>query len=306
MPALLVFDDFAVLLADSARDLDATRKRAVYCAARIIRRTTSIRKEICDMRSERRHELQHNELADWLFTAGQRIKPYQNAILAAVVGIVVLIVAWSWWSRSSAAQTAQAWTDLTNGMEGENLDALTRVIEAYPNTNVAHVATILVADTRLAQGCEQRFINRAVATKELSSAVTSYSAVLEQCRTPSLLERATFGLARAKEAQGDLEAAKKNYEIVAKWPDGTYAAAASQRLDDLNQRETKLMFDDLCDPNFNPNPSFSNEAEPQGPTPRFEQPAEPPTGKPATKVDDKKPATKVDNKKPEKGEVKKK
>ena len=41
------------------------------------------------MKSERRHELQHNELAEWLFKAGEQLKPYQNLILAAVVVLVV-------------------------------------------------------------------------------------------------------------------------------------------------------------------------------------------------------------------------
>jgi predicted negative regulator of RcsB-dependent stress response len=272
------------------------------------------------MRSERRHELQHNELADWLFTAGQRIKPYQNMITAAVVALVVGVAAYSWWSHNSAAQATLAWTELASAMQSQNPDdALTRVAESYPNTNVAHVATIVVADFRLAQGCDQRFVNRAVAQKDLGSAVASYEKLLEQCRTPSLLERANYGLARAKEALGDLPEARKRYETVAKWPEGTFAAAATQRLHDLNQRETKLMFDDLTSPQYQPNPAFSTQPELQGPSQDFAMPEESPSEtlkakpetkvdekKPATKVDDKKPATKVDDKKPVKGDEKKK
>ena len=46
------------------------------------------------MKSERRHELQHNELADWLIKAGQQIKPYQNAMLAGAVALFILSAYW--------------------------------------------------------------------------------------------------------------------------------------------------------------------------------------------------------------------
>jgi hypothetical protein len=256
------------------------------------------------MRSERRHELQHNELAEWLFKAGQRVKPYQNAILAAVVALVVVVAAYTVWSRTSAAKTAAAWTDLANAMDSPNPDdALASVIESHPNTSVAYVAALLSADERLARGCNERFGSKAVSQRELNSAIASYSSVLEQCRTPALRERATYGLARAKEAQGDLAEAKKNYETVATWPDGTYASAANQRLDDLKQRETKIMFDDLR--NYEAVAAFSEQPEVPGLTPNFdresvpeEKPIKTPDTKPTTKVDDKKPATKVDDKKP--------
>ena len=37
------------------------------------------------MKSERRHELQHNELAEWLIKSGDSLQQHQNAILSAVV-----------------------------------------------------------------------------------------------------------------------------------------------------------------------------------------------------------------------------
>ena len=34
------------------------------------------------MKRERRHELQHNDLAEWILKGYERIVPYKNAILA--------------------------------------------------------------------------------------------------------------------------------------------------------------------------------------------------------------------------------
>jgi hypothetical protein len=270
------------------------------------------------MKSERRHELQHNELADWIFTTGQNIKPYQNAILAAVVALIVAVGAYSWWSRSSATKAAEAWAEVTNGLQSDNPDMLASVAETNPNSNVGFVASVALADVYLAKGCDARMVDKAASQKALSSAIKAYTAILEQCKTPSLRERATFGVARAFETQCDLEAALKRYEeIVNNWPEGTYAAAAKQRLHDLHQHDTKKMYDDLH--NYEPKPSFTNEMGGTGLPSGFDLPEEKPIDspktkpepkadqkKPVTKADQKKPVTKTDEKKPEKGTEKKK
>ena len=108
------------------------------------------------------------------------------------------------------------------------------MIDDYPHTNVAHMAAVVLADTYLGDGCNQLFTNKIKGQHELAKAIELYQLVREESRVPSLLERATFGLARAKESQGDAEhikQAEQLYEDVAtKWPNGAFAAAASQRL----------------------------------------------------------------------------
>ena len=84
------------------------------------------------MKSERRHELQHNELADWLAKSAEAIKPYQNMIFAAVVVVLVGVVGYTVWSRMSAAQTTQAWDELSTAIESGNVAKLAKVIEDYP------------------------------------------------------------------------------------------------------------------------------------------------------------------------------
>jgi hypothetical protein len=272
-----------------------------------------------DMKSERRHELQHNTLAEWLFKAGQGIKPYQNLVTAAIVVLILLAFGLTIWSRTSATRTATAWTDLTHDLESENLDGLASLAEKSPGTNVGNMAALVTADMRLSNACTQRFSNKALAMRELREASKSYSDVLKESRSPMMLERATFGLARADEAQGDLDSAKKHYgEVVANWPKGAYAPAAKQRLDDFARRETKMMFDSLA--SFDPKPSFSEQPDttlmPNFSTESVPEekpldaltpgPATKDEKKPATKADDKKekPAAKVDGKKTEKGEKK--
>jgi hypothetical protein len=213
------------------------------------------------MKSERRHELQHNELAEWLAKSAQTIKPYQNLILAAVMLVLIGVVGYTVWSRISAAQTAQAWDQFRADFESGNAAKLAQVVEDYPNTKVAHVAAIVLADNYLADGCNQLFVNKATAQPKLTKAIELYQLVRDQSRVSSLLERAAFGLARAKESKGDAEhvrQAEQLYEdVVAQWPKGAYGAAASQRLNDLKRPATKELYDRFA--RFDPKPAFSSE-----------------------------------------------
>ena len=166
------------------------------------------------MKRERRHELQHNELADWLAKAIERLKPYQNVIVAAVVVVILAAGGYAWISHASEAKTAQAWDALNSGLESGNPGSFTRVMDDYPNTNVADVAAVVSADLRLADGCDRLFHDKAVAEQQLSQAIELYGKELEQGGNPSLRQRATFGLGRAWEAKGDLDKATRRYQEV--------------------------------------------------------------------------------------------
>jgi hypothetical protein len=209
------------------------------------------------MKSERRHELQHNILLDWLTTSGEAIKPYQNIILSAATLVLVALAAYSWWSREAAQRTTVAWDELNTAVDSNDPTALPKVIDDRPGTTVADMAAVVLADKHLAYGCDQLFVNKAVAQQELSKAIELYSSVRERSRVASLQDRATFGLARAKESRGeatDLEQALSLYDEVAKWPNGAYAEAARQRADDLKRPATKALYDRFAQ--FDPAPVF--------------------------------------------------
>jgi hypothetical protein len=213
------------------------------------------------MKSERRHELQHNELADWLAKAAETIKPYQNMVMAAVALVLIVVVGYTLWSRESTAQTTRAWDEMNAALETGKPEQLSKVIEDYPDTNVAYTAKAVLADLHLGAGCDRLFKNRATGQEELNKAIAYYDVVLKGSRTPDLQERAAFGLARAKESKGDAESlaqAEKLYkDIVVKWPKGAYAVAAQQRAEDLERPTTKRFYDDFR--NFDPKPAFSAE-----------------------------------------------
>jgi predicted negative regulator of RcsB-dependent stress response len=221
------------------------------------------------MKSEERHRLQQNQLADWIGKTITSIKPYQNSILIAVLLVVVGMAAYTIWSRVSAAENTQAWDELNAALESGNIAKLAKVREDRPNTHVAHVAAVVEADYNLADGCNRLFVSKAVANQELAKAVELYRTVLDQSRNSSLLQRATFGLARAREAKGELERAMELYqEVSTKWPDGAFAVAAARRLDDLKRPATKRLYDRFA--KFDPKPAYSSESGLPGQRPSFD------------------------------------
>src|SRR4051794_17569442 len=66
------------------------------------------------MKSERRHELQHNELADRIAVLLERVLPYGKAILGAILAVVVLAIAYGAWSNQQLKKTGKSWNELFN------------------------------------------------------------------------------------------------------------------------------------------------------------------------------------------------
>ncbi len=196
------------------------------------------------MKSERRHELEQNLLADWLADTMAKIKPYQNAILGGMVLVVALLVVGFVWRNMAQRQTANAWEEYFHALQtGGPLD-LEEVVGRHAGSPVAYWAAVAAADQRLAFGCNSLFTDKPSAMQELRKAVDLYLPVLEQSRETALVERATFGLARAYEAQIDLEKAVPRYkEVVDRWPNGPYAEVAKSRLTALDQRLVRELAD---------------------------------------------------------------
>lgn len=213
------------------------------------------------MKSERRHELQHNVLLVWLEETFEQIKPYQNAILGVVLLVVVAILAISVWSNRSAADAAMAWNAIKGPFSARSPDDLDRAAQQFPNTPASQWAMILSADQHLFAGATRLFENKIAASDELNKAFERYQAVYRNPQSEMICERATFGLARTLEAQGTAdkidEATKYYKEVVQKWPKGMFKATAEARLQDLQRPSTKWFYDEFA--KFDPKPPVPKE-----------------------------------------------
>ncbi len=196
------------------------------------------------MKSERRHELEQNALANWVATRMEAIRPYQNAILGGLLLVAAAVVAFSVWRSMAQRQVTVAWEDYFHAIQTREPRELEQVANRHAGTHVANWAATSAADLRLAAGCDLQFTDRPSALYEIRNAIDLYLMVLEQSRERLLRERATFGLARAYEAQIDLDKAMEHYtEVVEQWPDGPFAEVAEDRLAALRQRSVRELAD---------------------------------------------------------------
>ncbi len=202
------------------------------------------------MKSERRHELKENELADWLEKSIDSIVPYTKAILGGIVAIVVAFLAYTLWQSQAAAAEQANWDQFYAAAEATDAEAeMIKVAEAHPKEAAGLWARLYAADSQLAEGTQNLFTNRAAARPKLREAAENYRAVAENAagKFEPLVERAIYGEAKAYEALGeksDLDAAQKLYQqLVEQFAGGALAADAEKRVADLKKPATKEFYD---------------------------------------------------------------
>jgi tetratricopeptide (TPR) repeat protein len=252
------------------------------------------------MKTERRHELARNVLADWLGERIEALKPYSAAVSATTIAVLVVVFATVLWYQKRAAGTAQAWTSYFTALDEQNQNPdtarndLVKLSEDHPQTSAGLWSRLTLADMQLAKGLEGLFQDRAAARKALEEAIDDYRAVLDNAPSDSLLaERASFGLAEAYESKDDLENARKQYrELLARWPNGAFSALAQQRLADLERKSTKEFYDWFAKQSPKPKPSIGPGIP--GEKPGFDLNKLPDQiFEPGTRFGDKKPSSKT-------------
>jgi tetratricopeptide (TPR) repeat protein len=192
------------------------------------------------MKTERRHELQTNVLADWLGDVVSDIQPYWKVILAVVVAALAAVFTLIYLSIRQSEHEGAAWATFVetigSAKRGEEIE---RVAEKHPGTRAALWATLSASDVYLQEGQEQLFIDRDKAFEQIDKAIAGYRKVSEQGKDTLMRSRALLGLGSAYEARDNLDRAVEAYDqIVKTWPDSVAGKAAKKRLDDLNKKST--------------------------------------------------------------------
>ena len=173
------------------------------------------------MKTERRHELQTNELADWL---GKHIETYKPELKYAGGAVVVLLVfsaVYLLFQQHKAAQSGVTWGEFLQASLESSPDEQGKAYQDIANRNAGTDAGLWAmlseADLDLSQGSELLFSDRELALVELERAKKNFSQVeQEAARNPVLLLRARFGLAQTLECLGELSKAKEKFELVHK------------------------------------------------------------------------------------------
>ncbi len=197
------------------------------------------------MKTERRHELQTNELADSLARWIEIARPYSRAGLALVVAVAVVLFAWGYLHSSNSRRLGDGWNEYFEAMKTrDRRGALSDIAENYAGTPVAEWARLVLADIQLEDGTQRMFLDKKDGRDELRQAADKFLSVIHESDQPMIQQHATFGLARAHEALGSLDKAREEYNSIAsKWPDSPYVSDAQQRAKDLDQHATKSFYD---------------------------------------------------------------
>jgi tetratricopeptide (TPR) repeat protein len=199
------------------------------------------------MKAERRHELQHNELADWVASAVERIRPYSRAITGVVVAAAVILLAYVVLSDRAEKKRSAAWESYYSALQAPSREGIQADLEAVARDHKDAAgglwAEVALADIKLGEGINSYFSDKTAAEKNLKQAIEHYEAILSAADDSLLLARARFGLARALESAGRLKDARAAYqEVVDAAGTSAYASAAKARLEDLNRDSTQEFY----------------------------------------------------------------
>ena len=197
------------------------------------------------MKSERRHELQQNELADQLDKARTWIEPYAVPILLVVIAVTVIGMGYNFMTTRAVSDRSEATFDLllsSNTLPGAEADAeaYNQVVTKFPESPQANIASLAKGDIFLSRAINAMFRDRDEANSLLGDAEKAYQAAMEGSTSNLIRSRAQFGLAQTAEAKPDLAAAKEAYEKVIAYNESeAMVELAKRRIADLENADVK-------------------------------------------------------------------
>src|SRR5580704_16547373 len=193
------------------------------------------------MKSEHRHELKTNELeriaSEWGHTAEHYVQDNWMLLAAAVVAIAIGAGGLVYWRSSSGTAGQQGWREFASANKASEFG---NVADKFSGTAAGSWARLMEGEIELTSGIRSSFTDRAASRSDLKKAQENFEKLIADKATPSdVMERALFGLARAKEALPDKnlgpskvdDAAIETYQrLVTEFPISIYKDYAESRI----------------------------------------------------------------------------
>ncbi|MCA9160405.1 MAG: tetratricopeptide repeat protein, partial [Planctomycetales bacterium] len=168
------------------------------------------------MKSERRHELQKNELADRLASGIESTRSFLPAILGGLVIVAIGAIGWGLYSGYNKSQASAAWTEFYFNLTGGDADSFVDLADEHPGSAAAGWARQFAGDNYLQRGIGMMYSNRAQAKELLGKAIGVFEEVEQGAGNPELRSKALLGLAQAHESLGETDKAASFYQQLAK------------------------------------------------------------------------------------------
>ena len=196
------------------------------------------------MKTERRHELQTNALADWLGDKIKSVQPYAKTIVGVAILALVSVVAVRYVQGQRSKASAEGWKTLFTAQASRDVEQLEKVGTDHPNEIFGQMALLAAADDHMRQGSRSLHSDRAEANRLLSRALTAYQNVAEKPGNEMLEQRARLGMAQCYESLNNVEGAEKEYTTIQeKWPDSSLGKITASRIAFLNKPSTREFLD---------------------------------------------------------------
>jgi len=211
------------------------------------------------MKAEHRKELQTNTLADhlgrWIqgLRDGMKSRPTPSTVVVLIFVFLALVVfiGWRYYSNSQQRERSQLWLELDQARSAADVDD---IASKHEKTTPGQVARFEQARVLLQNGAQKLFdnITREEALKNLDEAEKAYAELIPLSKDrPLLIQEAMLGVAKCREARGDLEGARKAYEELAKtaekYPHSAHGQQAAEQLKQLEKPEVQKFYAKLND-----------------------------------------------------------
>lgn len=221
------------------------------------------------MKTDHRHELKANELAEWLTSLPQWANENRTSIII-VSALILAFAALYTWRLHSKNITTQKQLELTS-LAGQLLTGKTQILQAHEqgkdisfillqtaeslknlaentkDNQMAAFALIKQAETlRTELHYRQESLSVQEASGQLNRAKAAYTKALDRCPdNPLLTSAAKFGIGLCEEELGNFEMAEQIYRDIASNPSfaGSIAAAqAKARLETMADYKQTVVF----------------------------------------------------------------
>ena len=208
------------------------------------------------MKTERRHDLETNELAVKLNDGIDYIKPHMNKVLIGLAVVVGLMAINSIIRSESVVKQERAWDEFAKAKSATDQERLAMqqlaFSEDYVGTKMQEWAQLSYADHQVLIASQYYFRDREGSLERLKSVKGLYEGLSQNASDRETQDRAHYGLARVYELQNKPDLARSEYALV----QGTMQPLASERAEKLMDDSVKADVEWLAKaefPKFNPN-----------------------------------------------------
>lgn len=205
------------------------------------------------MNSERRHDLQENELAAVLGKVNKSIDPYSKPIAVAVALGFIGLIGWGFYSSGQAGRRSDATYQLIEASVGNDSETLATVAAQYSGTPAAAWSRLYQGSSKMGVGINALFTSRDEAEELLGEASAAFKEALKLSDDTIIQSRAHFGLARISESLGEVDEAIESYEAaMAVGESDAMVEEAKQKIASLSKPQTQEFLAWFNDQDFAP------------------------------------------------------